>query len=190
MKKELSKLIKQSYSEEEASKYIEFNLTENDSALINSFAKGIFENSPNLHNCCVPMSALWTAIIRDNTNIPVHMIAGSLDMMGRRLFGSNVITEYKKAFSESNLNWDGHCWVVFGDYIGDISLLRTAYSENTPKWLEEMICQKFGKRKGALLAKPSELLKCDLVYTPHYVVKDSEITDLVNSIPEITNHVR
>jgi hypothetical protein len=35
------------------------------------------------------MSAIWTAMIRDHTDIPVHMVAGNLDMMGKRIFSDN-----------------------------------------------------------------------------------------------------
>ncbi|MEH2006476.1 hypothetical protein [Nostoc sp.] len=134
------------------------------------------------------MSAMWTAMIRDNTNIPVHMIAGSLDMRGRRIFGNDKnMHEINDAFSKSNLDWDGHCWVVFGDDIGDISLFRTAYSQESPEWLRNIIRTQFGEGRGMVLAPPSKMLENGLVYTPRYVLKNSEITGLIKSIKLITN---
>ncbi|MDB9511035.1 hypothetical protein PN499_07560 [Kamptonema animale CS-326] len=188
MREELSELIKRSYPEEEASKYLEYRLTKEDMKLIVDEAKRILHNFPSIPNSCAPMSAIWTAMIRDNTDIPVHMVAGSLDMMGKRIFGDNMKTnDMSQTFSESNLDWAGHCWVIFGDYIGDISIFRTAYSEHTPKWLGEMIFSVFGEGRGMLLGTPSNLLKYGLVYTPSYVLKDSEITGLIRSIELILN---
>jgi hypothetical protein len=188
MKQELSELIKHSYSEKEASKYVEYSLTQEDYDLIVDSAKSVLDYFPSIHNCCVQMSALWTILIRDHTDIPVHMVAGNLDMMGRRIFGNNMNAhDMSKSLSESNLDWDGHCWVVFGDRIGDISLFRTAYSEHTPEWLGEMIRSKFGEDRGMLLATPSNLLEYGLVYTPSYVLQDSEITDLARSIELIVH---
>jgi hypothetical protein len=186
MKKELSELIKKSYSEKEASIYLEYNVTQEDKDIVVESAQNILQNFPVIPNCCAPMSAWWTAMIRDHTNIPVHMVAGSLDMKGKRIFGDDKnMRNMNEAFTTSNLDWDGHCWMVFGDYIGDISLFRTAYSEKSPEWLKNMVDTQFGAGRGMLLAPTSEMLKFGLIYTPLYVLKDSEITDLVRSVTSI-----
>jgi hypothetical protein len=183
MRQELSELVKQSYSEKEASTYVEYRLTQEDYGVIVESAKHVLLNFPLIPNCCAPMSAIWTAMIRDHTDIPVHMVAGNLDMMGKRIFGDNKnMSDMNQAFSESNLDWDGHCWVVFGDYIGDISIFRTAYSEQSPEWLGKMVRTRFGEGRGMLLATPSQILEHGLIYTPSYVLKDLEITGLVKSI--------
>lgn len=188
MKSELSELIKQSYSESEASKYVKYTLTKEDYDLIFDSAESVLYNIPPSPYCCAPMSAIWTAMIRDHTDIPAYMVAGSLDMMGKRIFGNNMNAhDMSQTFSESKLDWDGHCWVVFGDCIGDISLFRTAYSEYTPELLGKMIRSQFGEGRGMLLATPSKLLEHGLVYTPNYVLKDSQITGLVKSIELILN---
>jgi hypothetical protein len=189
MRQEVSELIKQSYSEKESSTYVEYSLTQEDCKLIVESAKQVLLKFPSIPNCCAPMSAIWTAMIRDHTDIPVHMVAGNLDMMGKRIFGDNKnMPNMNQAFSESNLDWDGHCWVVFGDYIGDISLFRTAYSEQSPEWLGKMVRDRFGERRGMLLATPSQMLEDGLIYTPSYVLKDLQITGLVKSIELIVNN--
>ena len=188
MRQKLSELIKSSYSENEASKYVEYCLKDQDYGLIVDLAEKVLSDFPAIHNCCAPMSAIWTAMIRHYTDIPVHMVAGSLDMRGKRIFGHTMNTDdMSQTFSESNLDWQGHCWVVFGDCIGDISLFRTAYSEHTPEWLGEMISSQFGEGRGMLLGTPSQLLKYGLVYTPSYVLQDSEITGLLSSVEFIVN---
>jgi hypothetical protein len=193
MRQELSELIKQSYSEKEASTYVEYSLTQEDCKLIVESAKLVLLNFPSIPNCCAPMSAIWTAMLRDRTDIdiPVHMVAGNLDMMGKRIFGDNKnMLNMNQAFSESNLDWDGHCWVVFGYYIGDISLFRTAYSEQSPEWLRKMVRDRFGEGRGMLLATPSQMLEHGLIYTPSYVLKDLQITGLVKSIELIVKQHR
>jgi hypothetical protein len=48
-----------------------------------------------------------------------------------------------------------------------------------------MVDTQFGAGRGMLLAPPSEMLKFGLIYTPLYVLKDSEITGLVRSVTSI-----
>jgi hypothetical protein len=191
MRQELSELIKQSYSEKESSTYVEYSLTQEDCKLIVESAKQVLLKFPSIPNCCAPMSAIWTAMIRDHTDIPVHMVAGNLDMMGKRIFGDNKnMPNMNQAFSESNLDWDGHCWVVFGDYIGDISLFRTVYSEQSPEWLRKMVRDRFDEGREMLLATPSQMLEHGLIYTPGYVLKDLQITGLIKSIDLIAKQHR
>ncbi|HLO87873.1 MAG TPA: hypothetical protein VK203_23090 [Nostocaceae cyanobacterium] len=187
MREKISELIKNSYSEAEASTYLKYNLTQKDIEIVKESARNVLKDFPVVPNCCAPMSAMWTAMIRDNTNIPVYMVAGSLDMNEKRIFGGNDMRNINEAFSKSNLDWDGHCWMVFGDYVGDISLFRTVYSQQSPEWLKNMILTQFGEGRGILLGNPSGMLEHGLVYTPLYVLKDSEITGLVKSIPLLGN---
>lgn len=50
-----------------------------------------------------------------------------------------------------------------------------------------MIRSQFGEGREMLLTTPSKLLEHGLVYTPNYVLKDSEIIALVKSIELIVN---
>lgn len=66
------------------------------------------------------MSVLWTAFIKDNTEYPIHVVAGSLYIDDKKIFGNNATSkQIKDIFSNSNLDWDGHCWVIFGNFICD-----------------------------------------------------------------------
>lgn len=33
----------------------------------------------------------------------------------------------------SDLDWDGHAWARFGEYLADVSLVQTAYSATAPR---------------------------------------------------------
>ena len=127
------------------------------------------------------MTAMWAAFIRDNTEYPVHAVAGSLFVDGNHVFGSSLTTvQVKKAFSGTNLDWDGHCWIIFGNLIADVSLFRTAYSEASPPILKNKVLSEFGEGRGLFIAPIETTRQAGFVYEPKYVLTNDEITRLFN----------
>jgi hypothetical protein len=144
---------------------------------------------PDIPGSCVPMSALWTAFIKDNTKYPIYVIAGSLYIDDKNIFGNNItLEETKKVFSNSNLDWDGHCWVLFGNLICDISIFRTAYSKSSPKLLKEKILSIFGENKGLFIVPLEEISKIGMRYETKYVLTDDEITSLFKGAYYLIEH--
>ena len=45
----------------------------------------------------------------------------------------------KARFSETNMSWDGHAWIVYGDWLADVSLFRTADSDKSSPTLKEHV---------------------------------------------------
>ena len=182
MKEQISPLIAKSYSEKEALKYQRYQINDKDMQDIVKAGKEVLRNFPLKPNCCAPMSAIWTGIIRDHCpHIPIYTIAGSLDFKGRKIFGgSENNTYYEEGFSGIKPNWDGHCWIVVGDYIGDASFLHTARQSSA--WLKEMVMRIFESNAYLIIDSSNELKKLDLHYTPHYVPTTQQIDGLILSI--------
>jgi hypothetical protein len=59
----------------------------------------------------------------------------------------------KKLFSESNASWNGHAWVMFGHYLADVPIFRTAYSTRSPPRLAAHVRKEFGEGRGLLIIK-------------------------------------
>jgi hypothetical protein len=118
---------------------------------------------------CVLMSAVLATLLEDKLSGPVFAVAGSLAVGNALVFGSAApLGELKSILSQNNLSWDGHCWLVVGDWIADVSVFRTAYSEQSPPVLREYVTSEFGPGRGMMIAKPTGTGK--LVYTPQYVL--------------------
>lgn len=183
---EFYELIKQSYSNEEALQHKEYQVTQDDSKTITDIGRHILREFPMLPNCCVPMSALWAAVVRDHTSIPTQLVAGNLYLQGRCVFGDHKTDNTIDPFSSSNSNWDGHCWVSFGNIIGEISFFRTAYAVDTPNWLKEIVLKSFGEGKGLILGEPLFLHdNFGLKYQPTGIATDVQITGLLKGAIQI-----
>ena len=72
------------------------------------------------------MSAAYIWAIEQLGTQPAYLVAGSLYIGDKRIFGEDGEFDGKRSFSESNLDWNGHAWVAYGDRIADVSILRTA----------------------------------------------------------------
>jgi hypothetical protein len=75
-------------------------------------------------------------------------------------------------FGRSNTFWDGHSWLVCGDYIVDISLFRPAYSAHSPPPLARYVRAEFGEGRGLLISK----FESGLRYEPQYVLTSDQVT--------------
>lgn len=185
----LDDLIRQTYSEEEAVKQAVYRATEADIKEITDAGRYILSQFPSIPNCCAPMSALWAAIIRDRTSIPTHLVAGNLYLQGRCIFGDDIQeNNIVSPFSLSNSQWDGHCWVSFGNVLGDISFFRTAYAATTPNWLREMVFELFGEGRGLICGEPVYLQRLGLEYQPKNIATDDQITSVVRGAIQVIQH--
>ena len=182
----LGHLISQAYSEDEAIKSDSYRISNDEATLIAESGRYILNAYPSLPNSCAPMSAIWAAMIRDKTSIPTYLVAGCLDLNGKRIFGGDsTINNDGTLFDASNPCWDGHCWTVFGNVIGDISFFRTALSTTAPDWLKDMVLKSFGGKKGALLGELVYLESMGLKYNPKYVATDLQISSLIKGANQI-----
>ena len=116
MKDDLLPHIRHAYSTDEAQRYADFTDEKKCLDEVISIGKEVLEHVPPCAGACAIMSALWTALVRDRLGLPVYCVAGDLLADGRLVFGHGASsTEFAVAFGESNLNWDGHCWLVLGE---------------------------------------------------------------------------
>lgn len=122
------------------------------------------------------MSAMWAAIIKDHSKIPVAAICGHLKWKGSNLFycKENIPTH------DTNGLWDGHCWLEFGGLIADISIFHTLANEEKLKNLNSFMEEKLGAGKGLLCMYAEELDQLYLTYTPCYSLTDLQINSLIN----------
>lgn len=179
--KDILALITKSYSPEEADHFASHKITTTELDRVIEAGRKVLDIFPHRPFCCTYMSAYWAAILRDNFNIPAHVVVGSLTFKQRKIFGGDFTAKsLNDAFLNSDTpnNLDVHCWIIIGDHIGDISFFRTAYSQNTNKWLKSETINTFGEGRGIILGTSEQLLQNALTYNPIYILTDMQITGL------------
>ena len=180
MKDDLLPHIRHAYSMAEAQRYADFADEKRCLDEVVSIGKEVLEHVPPCAGACAIMSALWTALVRDRLDLPVYCVAGDLLADGRLVFGHGASsTEFAVAFGESNLDWDGHCWLVLGEYIGDLSVFRTAYAATSPRPLRDLVLSRFGLGRGLWLATEAVSVANGLSYKPRYVLTNQQLDGLV-----------
>ena len=172
----VTELVRISYSDEAAVAYEQFAPDKSLLQKVATEGNEVLKHFPRLPGACAVMSALYGAILQNkHPGMPIHVIAGRLAVNGRSVFGGAIqTTNWNEAFGQSNPSWDGHCWVVCGDWIADISLGRTAYSVGSPAILTRFVRQEFGNKVGLIMTRNDEQLR----YEPLHVLTDEQITGL------------
>lgn len=181
--KTLKPLITSAYSLQEAENYFKFQL--DDPNVLASSANEILSNVPHSFGACAMLSAVWAAILRDRYSIPAIAVAGDLKINNETIFQCNNNIPEKSTGNEKPEIWDGHCWIEINNYIGDLSIFRTAYATSEPSVLKEFILSKFGNGKGCLLCSHQELDKMEMKYLPKFVLNESQITGLIQGLREL-----
>jgi hypothetical protein len=175
-------LIKDSYSDKDADLAMEFQFSQAAVDLLKDSGLNVLSRIPSKPGACAQMTAMWTALVRDNSDYPIHAVAGSLSIDNFNFFFEHSSKDdIKLAFRENDMDWDGHCWITLGNYIGDASIFRTAY-QGLNSTLKNCITSRFGTGRGLLIASIDNLKKMGIVYNPEYILTDPEITGLIKGI--------
>jgi hypothetical protein len=124
------------------------------------------------------MSALLAVGAETRAPGPVLVVAGGLSAGGRAMFESHADGDLATLFDISNMDWDGHCWVVYGNWIADVSLCRTAYSGKGPPGLREHVTALYGEGRGALLFTPDGARSDGFRYRARYILTDEQVEKL------------
>jgi hypothetical protein len=172
-------LISESYSRDEGWRYASFRPNSTARSVVQQLGRQALGLEANrLPGQCVALNVILVALLRDKTEYPVHLIAGDLKLFDRTIFRCDS-TPYDSAKSADQI-WDGHCWVVFGDEIGDISICRTAKSGKADPGLKpciEFIERTVGSTNaGLILATPESFAEVGLNYVPKFALDDDEIS--------------
>lgn len=182
----LIELIEASYSVDEASRHRKFGTTQSQIEAVVALGKEILLNVPAMEGACTVMSALWTARIRDKLGFPAFCVAGNLIVEGKVIWGDASTTEQVAGtFVGTTFDWDGHCWVCIGDYVADLSIFRTAYSDMSPPHLREFVLRHYGKGRGMMIANSVGLADDGLAFVPKYVLGEAQLNGLISGFGEI-----
>ena len=159
-----------------------FNLTNENLEFIKNATEIALSKIPQKAFNCTQLSALLGAIIYDNSDIPIVVMSGHLDYLGKRIFNCKTPIPFSNARKTINEHWDGHCWVEIPNFIIDNSFFRTVYYGDVPLRLKNEILNQFGKGKGTIIATVQQMNILGFNYTPCFEVNQSQINGIIKSI--------
>src|SRR5882757_3368884 len=123
---------------------------------------------------CALMSTLYSVALAKLGSQPGYVVAGSLYIGDKRIFGEDGAFDGTAAFSKSNLDWNGHAWIVYGDWLADVSVCRTAEA-GSPLLLSKYIAKEIGKGKGLLAYRMAAMDPAGIRYVPQYVLTQEQV---------------
>ncbi|WP_066726719.1 hypothetical protein [Sphingomonas pituitosa] len=146
--------------------------------LFSDVCRSVMEDIGPTPGACTLMNALLAERVRAAIDVPFAVVAGAVKINGAYIFGNNSPIRGDRVFSESTPDFDGHVWMIFGRYLVDVSLARTALSGRAHPLLESTIRKKFGPKTGLFAIPTEEARRAGLLYLSRYVLTDAQIGPL------------
>lgn len=171
----------QNNSAEDTEKFLNYHLDQEDISFIQDTAKEVLRNMPPKAFNCAQISAIWAAIIQDNSKIPVSVICGDLIFASKKIFVCKSPLPVPEAGNIVDEVWDGHCWLEFGGLVADASFFRTVYFGEVPSQFKDMVIKKFGEGNGTVIATPEQMQFNELTYIPKFSLSTIQIDGLVSA---------
>lgn len=175
----LFELIEKSHGEAAAYAHRGFSMRKQHTEALKTAGRDVMLLFPPQAGSCAMMSAVLSVRAKSLADAPCFVVAGAFHIDGTPVFGIDAEkTAWSAAFTGTNLSWDGHCWVVCGDLIADVSLLRTANSPESPATLSRKVKATFGARTGMIAFTASQARNIGMEYRAHHVLTEQEIDGL------------
>jgi hypothetical protein len=146
--------------------------------VLKKMCRGMMAACPPTGSSCVIMSALLANCLESELKTTIPAVAGALKLHGGYMYGIDRNIDGKHIFSESSDSWDGHCWIIFGKYIVDITLGRTARKGDCRPVLAKAIVSTFGEQVGLIALTEKGARDVGLNYFPRYVLKPNQVLAL------------
>jgi hypothetical protein len=176
---DLRDLIMASFDTAAAETWSKFTLGEADKHVLREAALKVLGLFPGrMAGQCALMSAAYSIALEKFGTQPGYVVAGSLYIGDKRIFGEDKEFDGKVLFSKSNPDWNGHAWIVYGDYLADVSVFRTA-DGGSPRLLSRHIAKEYGRGRGFCAWPMAGTDPNGLRYVPQYVLMQDQVDALM-----------
>jgi hypothetical protein len=173
--KPLLAMIEASHSREAMHQFRDYVPDERAWDIFEEMSRGMLSAVRPTGSSCVIMSALLAISLEEPLGVLVPVVAGALKLDGEYMYGSNSAVDGRRIFSEDGADWDGHCWLLFGNRIIDISLGRTARQGHCRPKLTRRVLSTFGHHVGMMAVTEERARKAGLRYLPRYVLTSEQV---------------
>jgi hypothetical protein len=172
---DLRELITTSFGAAAADTWSKFTVGEPDKLVLHEAALKVLNVFPGrMPGQCALTSALYSLALEKLGSQRGYVAAGSLYIGDKRVLGEDKEFDGKQLFSESNFDWNGHAWVVYGNWLADASVCRTA-DAGSPRILSKYIAKELGKGKGLLACRMAAMNQSGIRYVPQYVLTQDQV---------------
>ena len=175
----VDQLIAASFTTTDAKAWRTFVPTSRQLDIVAKVGRDVLRHLRPIAAACVSMSVVYAAHLRRTAGIPSYVVAGSLRVGNVYVFGDGKAFDGRKVLSRSNSDWDGHAWVMVGNYLADVSIFRTVYSGKAHPVLTEHVRREFGDGHGLLICKHSAAPLSGLYYQPQYVLTEAQADEIL-----------
>lgn len=176
----MDRLIQATHTRADAQTFQRHVVSENDKSVLAEVGATVLAAYKPVAGACTLLSAAYASLMHAATASPVHVVAGNLFADGVRVFGGDLPVT-RRTFERSDLSWDGHAWVMLGNYVADISLCRTARSPACPAALSVLAAREFGPKTGLVILKSQDAALSGLRYSPRFVLPRNQVETLARS---------
>lgn len=176
---QLSKLIAAQHGWPAAKAFKSYALSDADQRAISRCAIGLLQIFPRLPNVSAQLTAALAVSLERHISAPIQVVAGTLTIEGAAVLGDRQPFDGASLFNTAAPSWDGHIWVMVGEYIVDIAIFRAAYSADGPAQLARHIDLAFGSDKGLYVDQWKRTRRLGLGYEPQYILSADEVTNLM-----------
>ena len=153
-------------------------VSEDISQIVDS-ARVILDRMPRVYGECLYISALFVAMINDNTKLDAKLVVGSLVVQDEIIFNHSDIASAISPSGDILRNWGGHAWVSISDTIYDFSIFRAIHSKYKPEVISNIL--NLFDDTSYLIYDSNELKKIGVVYKQYEELTDSDILMLLQS---------
>ncbi len=175
----LRDLIMASFDAAAAEAWSKFTPDEADKLALREAAMKVLGLFPDrMAGQCALMSAAYSIALEKLGTQPGYVVAGSLYIGDKRIFGDDKEFDGKVLFSKSNPDWNGHAWIVYGDYLADVSVFRTA-DAGSPRMLSKHVAKEYGRGRGFCAWPMARMDPTGLRYVAQYVLTQDQVDALM-----------
>jgi hypothetical protein len=182
---QIKALIADSFGSDAAEVWERLSLTQPQIETLRDAGQEVLAYFPTRPGACLLMSAVYAIRLEKIDAAPAYVIAGSLYAGDTRVFGEDSAMNGRERFSRPDPSWNGHAWIISGNYLADVSIFRTAYSQFSPPLLAAHVRQEFGIGKGLMICKIEEAIRSGLRYEAQYVLNRDQVDALFFSAKAI-----
>jgi hypothetical protein len=186
---DLRELITASFGAAAADAWSKFTVGEADKLALREAALKVLGLFPGrMAGQCALMSAAYSIALEKLGTQPSYVVAGSHYVDDKRIFGDDEAFDGKVLFSQSNPDWNGHAWIVYGDYLADVSVFRTA-DAGSPLLLSKHIAKEYGRGRGFCGWPMASMDPNGLRYIPQYVLTQDQVDALMRGALAMINEM-
>jgi hypothetical protein len=174
---DFSRVLAACRTPDEADAYRTYAASDADLDALQEVGKRVLTVFPDVAGACALMTALYAVGLDSVDSGPCYVVAGDLSVPEGRVFGDGGDNDLSGVFNASDPSWDGHCWIVLGKWIADVSICRTVKSGRAPPALTRHMRDGLG-RAGLLIHSDAAAAEAGLFYRPRYILTKDQIDGL------------